>query len=288
MLKKAEYLEKAEELEKEGKLLAAIQLLEECKENYPEYVLGRLLLGKYYYKLEDLDKAEVELKFVVKEAPDSIMAFMLLGEIAEKKGNYEEAREHFIRVKFLNPFNSEIDEKLISLEKRIKEQRAESAESALLEEKPLIEIPEEEKELLPTEELPEVFATNEEKMRGEEFSEKSVEEAPTLPEVFPEFEETAVEESSPEIPSIESETPPPDSQAFLSGPETPSLKEEKDLFETPTMAEILAAQGEGEEAEKILLRLYEKTGESRYLQKLKKVKLMRKLNKFLEVIENRK
>lgn len=272
MLKKSEYLEKAEELEKEGKLLEAIELLEECKKNYPEYILGRLLLGKYYFKLEDLNRAETELKFVVKEAPDSIMAFMLLGEIAEKKGRFEEAREHFIRVKFLNPFNSEIDEKLIALEKLIKEQKEEALQFSKEEEISSVET--EEKELLPTDQLPEGFTEEEEKIR-EETQTKAVEEEPTLPEVFPEFEEEIVkrEEKTAEVVAEEEEFP---------------TEEEKDLFETPTMAEILAAQGEGEEAEKILLKLYEKTGEVKYLQKLKKIKLMRKLNKLLEVIENRK
>ena len=250
MLKRREYLEKAEELEKEGKLEEAIQLLEECKENYPEYVLARLLLAKYYYRLENLDRAQEELEFVVKESPDSIIAFTLLGEIAEKKGEYEKAREHFIRVKFLNPFNTDIDEKLLHLEELIKEKRERG------EPEQAVDMPEEEygEEEPQQELLPDMPFMPEESPAGEGEEEKV-----TLPEVFPELDE----EEKPE--------PVRDS-----------------LFETPTMAEILALQGEGDEAEKIVKKLYEKTGDEKYRKKLNKIKVMKKLHRLLEVIERRK
>ncbi len=255
MLKRREYLEKAEELEKEGKLEEAIQLLEECKENYPEYVLARLLLAKYYYRLENLDRAQEELEFVVKESPDSIIAFTLLGEIAEKKGEYEKAREHFIRVKFLNPFNTDVDEKLLRLEELIKEKR-EREEPEQVAKMPEQEEGKEEygKEEPQQELLPDMPFMPEEIPAGEEEEEKV-----TLPEVFPELDE----EEKPE--------PARDS-----------------LFETPTMAEILALQGEGDEAEKIIKKLYEKTGDEKYRKKLNKIKVMKKLHRLLEAIERRK
>ena len=256
MLKRREYLEKAEELEKEGKIEEAIQLLEECKENYPEYVLARLLLAKYYYRLENLERAQEELEFVVKESPDSIIAFTLLGEIAEKKGEYEKAREHFIRVKFLNPFNTEIDEKLLNLEKLIKEKR-EMGELEQVAEMPEQEIPVEETESSKEEPQQELLPESSFMHEGVASEDEKI----TLPEVFPELEE----EEQPEAEPVRDA-----------------------LFETPTMAEILALQGEGEEAEKIIKKLYEKTGDEKYKRKLNKIKLMKKLHRLLEAIERRR
>ena len=116
MLERRDYIRKAENLEKEGKLNEAIDLLKECRKDYPEFLVARLYLARLLYSSKDIEEAKDELEFIISRTPDSLGSLKLLSDIYIEEEEYQKARELLLKAKFLSPFSDDIDEKIENLE----------------------------------------------------------------------------------------------------------------------------------------------------------------------------
>lgn len=108
----------AEAYRKGGLLDEAIQVARDGLKFNPNYVSGRMALGRAYYDKGMKTEAREELEKAVKAAPDNIMAHKILGEIYQAEGGNEEAIRSFKIVLALNPGDKEVSEALDVLEGR--------------------------------------------------------------------------------------------------------------------------------------------------------------------------
>ncbi len=111
-MERREYLRRAEELAEAGKEEEAIALLKECREVYPDFLVARLYLAKLLHNRGEEDEALKEVEFVLSKNPNTLGALKLQGEILFSKGKYLDAKEVFLKVNFLDPFDEEIARKL--------------------------------------------------------------------------------------------------------------------------------------------------------------------------------
>ncbi len=111
-MERSECLKQAERLEEEGKIEEAISLLEECKNSYPEFLPGRLYLAKLLTKNNLQDRALEEVEYILSRSPNTLGALKLKGELLFSKGRLMEAKEVYLRINFLDPFDEEVSRRL--------------------------------------------------------------------------------------------------------------------------------------------------------------------------------
>ncbi len=171
-MERREYLSRAEELEEGGKLEEAVSLLKECREAYPDFLVARLYLAKLLHLIQRDEEAIQELEFVLSRRPNTLGALKLLGEILFARGRYREAKDVYLKVNFLDPFDDEVGKTLQKINALLeKEVQAEAVE----EESPF-ELPQEPPEVSSPEEAPEEFKEEEEEFEVEEETQEKEEE----------------------------------------------------------------------------------------------------------------
>lgn len=266
MLERREYIKRAEELEAQGNLSEAIKVLKECRENYPEFLVGRLYLARLLFREREISSALEEVNFILERTPDSLGALNLLAEIYIEREEFLKAKDVLLKIKFLSPFNEEVEEKIKQVDEEIvsrigEDTIKESIPFAEVEEEEVQETEEEEGEIFKEEIFEPAHSSEQEELREESSENVTPEE-----EFFPEKEEPS--------PAVEEEK--------MEGGF--SVEEEGEFFYTDTMAQVLLKQGEIEKAEKIYKKLAD-TGEERYLRKLKLIRKIKALLKFQEKIK---
>jgi hypothetical protein len=97
----------AEAYRKAGLLDDAIQTAEDGLKVHPNYLSGRVALGRAYYEKKMLAEAREEFQKVVKSAPDNLMAHKVLGQIAYDQSDLPSALKAFEMVVLLDPRDQE-------------------------------------------------------------------------------------------------------------------------------------------------------------------------------------
>jgi SpoIID/LytB domain protein len=74
---------------------------------------AHLLLADYYYAAGDLDNALTYFKNAIKYDNSFYKANLKMAEIYDKKGKYSEAFENYKRVSYIEPYNKEVQKRLV-------------------------------------------------------------------------------------------------------------------------------------------------------------------------------
>jgi tetratricopeptide (TPR) repeat protein len=77
----------AEELRKAGDLDEAIRVCRSGLEHHPSYLSAHVTLGRALLDLQQYAEARMELEYVVKAAPDNLLAQKGLNELNEREGD---------------------------------------------------------------------------------------------------------------------------------------------------------------------------------------------------------
>ncbi|MBI2163491.1 MAG: tetratricopeptide repeat protein [candidate division NC10 bacterium] len=105
----------ADAYRKEGLLDEAIRICRDGLVAHPNYVSGRVVLGRALLEQGALEEAEAEFRRVLELAPDNLLALRLLGDTSAQQGRSGEAREHYERALRLNPLDRETQDRLAAL-----------------------------------------------------------------------------------------------------------------------------------------------------------------------------
>ena len=105
----------AEAYRKSGMLDEAILVARGGLEKHPNYLSGRVALGRAYFEKGMKEDAARELEAVAKGTPDNIIAQRILGDIAFEQGDHDTAQKYYKTVLILSPSDKEVEEKLNSI-----------------------------------------------------------------------------------------------------------------------------------------------------------------------------
>ena len=145
----------SEAYRKGGLLDEAIATALEGLKFNPNYISGRVALGRAYFDKGEMDKAIEELKKVIKSTPDNIISHKLIADIYIKKSDTSSALQELKTILYLSPDDKEAKTLIASLSKPLpaeeKKQQAEeppvpSQEAQRPEEQPHVHLPQEQKE----------------------------------------------------------------------------------------------------------------------------------------------
>ncbi len=211
--------------------------LEACNkglEKQPDSISGQILLAEILLKIGRLDESITILKNILSRAPETTRAYRILYEACMQKRDFQGAKDALEKLFFFNPFDEEISQKLMEIN-RIIEKKEVPKPLTLPEEEPLLERGEvETKEEKPVHSLP---------------------ESPVFEEAEEEF---ATKRISPE-------------DVATMAREIKEKEEEEEAFVTPTMAEIYLKQGLLDKAIETYYKLYEMKKEEVFLRKAKEL-----------------
>ncbi len=85
----------AEEYRRAGRYDEAIETCENGLAHHPGYLSARVTLGRSYLETNALDAAQLELKQVLRAAPENLAALRGLAEIHHRRGELQEALAHY-------------------------------------------------------------------------------------------------------------------------------------------------------------------------------------------------
>ncbi len=176
-MERSDCLKAAERFEEEGKIEEAISLLKECRESYPDFLVARLYLAKLMFKTGTWEEALQEVNFILSKSPNTLGALKLKGEILHSHGRLMEAKETYLRVIFLDPFDEEVSRRLQEINEEL--------EKAVRQETIKEEVPfefEETPSLSHEEPLQEQVAVQPASIPGKEEELKPEGESPEIPE----------------------------------------------------------------------------------------------------------
>ncbi len=97
----------SEAYRKGGLLDEAIATAIEGLKHNPNYISGRVALGRAYFDKGELDKAIEELKKVIKSTPDNIISHKLVADIYIKKSDISSAIQELKTILYLSPDDKE-------------------------------------------------------------------------------------------------------------------------------------------------------------------------------------
>ncbi len=106
----------AEAYRKVGDLDRAIEICLKGLQIHPNYVSGRVALGRAYFDRGDYLAAKTQLEMVFEADPENLVAAKTLGEIYRKEGELEKALLAYRLAHYTTPSATEIVEKVRSLE----------------------------------------------------------------------------------------------------------------------------------------------------------------------------
>jgi tetratricopeptide (TPR) repeat protein len=76
----------AEELRKAGEYDEAVRVCQAGLDHHPAYLSARVTLGRALLELERYSEARTELEYVLRAAPDNLLAQKGMSELAEREG----------------------------------------------------------------------------------------------------------------------------------------------------------------------------------------------------------
>ncbi len=106
----------AECYRKQGMLDEAIHLCVDGVKRYPNYMSGRVALGRAYFDKGMIKEARVELEKVVSITPNNIIANKVLGDVHLIEENIEGAKEYYQKVVSMSPEDEDTAAKLSDVE----------------------------------------------------------------------------------------------------------------------------------------------------------------------------
>jgi len=116
----------AESYRKIGQLDRAIEICEKGLQIHPNYVSGRVALGRAYFEKGDYESAKTHLEMVFEADPENLVAAKTLGEIYEEEKEYEKALLCYRLAHYTTPSAVEITEKIKSIEEKLSIKEEES------------------------------------------------------------------------------------------------------------------------------------------------------------------
>lgn len=125
----------AEAYRKIGEVDRAIEVCLRGLEVHPNYVSGRVALGRAYFDKGDLKSAKAQLEMVYEADPENLVAAKTLGEIYEAEGNLEKALLCYRLALYSTPSATEIADRLEEVERKlgvVKEPKSEPKEKTEL------------------------------------------------------------------------------------------------------------------------------------------------------------
>ena len=105
----------AEAYRKAGLLDDAVETALEGLKVHPNYLGGRVALGRAYFEKKQYAEAAAEMQKVVKSAPDNIIAHKVLGQIAYGQNDLPAAEKAFKMVLLLDPRDQEAQQLIASI-----------------------------------------------------------------------------------------------------------------------------------------------------------------------------
>lgn len=117
----------AEAYRKIGELDRAIEVCKRGLEIHPNYVSGRVALGRAYFDKGDLKEAKAQIEIVYEADPENLVAAKTLGEIFEAEGELEKALLCYRLAHYSTPSASELAEKIESVQNALRGAAAELA-----------------------------------------------------------------------------------------------------------------------------------------------------------------
>ncbi len=102
--------------------------------NHPNYISAYIVLGRIYLDSERLSDAHTQLSKVLELDPQNLIALKLLGDLATSGGRVEDARSWYERMLLIDSRSEEANQALAALEGGVDEEVAE--EEALVHEEP--------------------------------------------------------------------------------------------------------------------------------------------------------
>lgn len=91
---------------KEGDINRAIELCQKGLETHPEYVTGRIILGRCYIENENYDSAIDEFTSVCKIDRKNLVAIKMLADVFVKRGETDKAGDLYRILTLLDPFDA--------------------------------------------------------------------------------------------------------------------------------------------------------------------------------------
>jgi tetratricopeptide (TPR) repeat protein len=85
----------AEEYRRAGRYKEAIDTCENGLAHHPGYLSARVTLGRSYLETNELDAAQMELRQVLRAAPENLAALRGLADIHYRRGELQEALAHY-------------------------------------------------------------------------------------------------------------------------------------------------------------------------------------------------
>ena len=105
----------AEAYRKAGLLDDAVETALEGLRLHPNYLGGRVALGRAYFEKKQYAEAAAEMQKVAKSAPDNIIAHKVLGQVAGRQNDLPAAEKAFKMVLLLDPRDQEAQQFIANL-----------------------------------------------------------------------------------------------------------------------------------------------------------------------------
>jgi len=116
-----DFLKLAEKYFSYGEIEKAIEVCDRGEKLHPNYLSLRFFKGKLLYYLKRYEEAKEIIETILKEKPDYVPGYKILGDILTHEQKWEEAKANFQKALFLDTWDETIEQRLESIEKIKKE-----------------------------------------------------------------------------------------------------------------------------------------------------------------------
>ncbi len=297
-----EYVRLIEEYERVKNFEKLSEIVEDGLKEYPFSSTIKIAKLRVLVHRGEYSKAEDLANDLIRNNPGNSQIHMLLGQMYEQMGKYEKALSEYEKVKFLDPFNEDVDLKIRSLksigneyepnvigsieggefkqevneeffESEVEEEsEEESFDGSKIEEMKIEEKVEEEGGSIEEETVQEMSSLEE----NSEFN--VIEEEGVELEGETENKEVGVEEERESESEVKVEDEKHEIESNVEDEIGDTLVE--DLFETYSMGKVYETQGEYSKAKEIYRKLYNSKKDEKYIRAYKRVGL-KQYEKFL-------
>jgi len=275
--KEREQLLKLESLVYSGRETEALNIIERVKDEFSDSFQIKFIKAKVLIELEKYVSAEEILRELERNNKDNLNLLRLFSDLYIKIGKKEISLEYLNKIIFIDPFNSEIKDKINNLKIQIERQKTSQADT-------IQEVKFEEYE--------------------EQEHEQELNEAPSLIREQDSIEETDIENRN----DVDSELEAQEQENIVEG-ELSEVKEvvkeeavvgdeyvdnDEDEFNTLSAAAIYIKQGLHRDALIILENIYRKNKDEKVLEmilnlkkRIKSIKKIKVLNYFMDTIKKK-
>lgn len=111
----------AEAYRKAGLVREAVEIAREGLRIHPQFVGGKVALARALFDLKQYDEVMVELRSVIRDVPDNLVAQRLFGDSALMMGRPEDALVSFKMLLYFAPADAEVAQLVQELETRMYE-----------------------------------------------------------------------------------------------------------------------------------------------------------------------